>query len=150
MNKVILMGRLTQNPEIRQTPDGIKVARFVIAVNRRFKNDRGEYKADFISCSAWRQTGEFIAKYFHKGNMIAITGNIQTGSYQKDGHTVYTTEVNVSEAYFTGEKAQEQSRPAGAGLAPANMSDIADNFNDFDNSPNEFIDIDGYEENLPF
>ena len=150
MNKVILMGRLTRDPEIRQMPNGISIARFVIAVNRRFKNDNGEYKADFISCSAWRQTGEFIAKYFHKGSMIAVTGSIQTGSYQKDGQTVYTTEVNVAEAYFTGEKAQEQSRPATTGLTPMRMSDVSDNFNSIDNSSNEFIDIDGNEEDLPF
>ena len=72
MNKVILMGRLTKDPELRQSQNGISVARFTIAVNRRFAKD-GQQQADFINCVAWRQTGEFIAKYFEKGSMIAVT-----------------------------------------------------------------------------
>ena len=75
MNKVILMGRLTKDPELRQSQNGISVARFTIAVNRRFAKD-GQQQADFINCVAWRQTGEFIAKYFEKGSMFAVTGSM--------------------------------------------------------------------------
>ena len=101
MNKVILMGRLTRDPEVSRTAGGINFVRFTIAVNRRFKNENGEYQADFINCVAWRQTAGFIARYFVKGAMISVAGSIQTGSYQKDGQTVYTTNVNVEEAYFS-------------------------------------------------
>lgn len=109
MNKVILMGRLTRDPEMRQTASGLPVARFTIAVNRRFAKE-GQQNADFISCVAWRQTAEFIQKYFRKGNMLAVVGSIQTGSYTNNqGQKVYTTEVLIDEAYFTGEKSGNAS-----------------------------------------
>lgn len=147
MNKVILMGRLTREPELKQTGSGVSVARFTIAVNRRFKNDSGEYQADFINCTAWRQTADFICKYFGKGSMIGVVGSIRTGSYQKDGQTVYTTDVNVDEAYFTGEKTQEQARPAGNKLPDANASGFGENF---ESGFDDFADIDGGEDDLPF
>ena len=77
MNKVELIGRLTHDVEMRQTPNGVSLARFSIAVTRRFKNSNGEYDADFINCVAWRQTGEFIAKHFQKGGMVAVVGSIK-------------------------------------------------------------------------
>lgn len=99
MNKVILMGRLTKDIEMRQTPNGVSLVRFSIAVTRRFKNSNGEYDADFINCVAWRKTGEFIARYFQKGSMIAIVGSIQTRSWDgNDGKKQYATEVIVDEA----------------------------------------------------
>lgn len=105
MNKVILMGRLARDPELKTVGDGISVARFTIAVNRRFAKENAEQKADFINCTAWRKTGEFIAKYFKKGSMIAVTGELQARTWEDDtGQKRYATEVNVSEAYFTGEK----------------------------------------------
>lgn len=123
VNKVILMGRLTKAPEIKQTSNGVIVARFTLAVNRRFAKD-GQQKADFINCVAWRQTGEFIAKYFQKGSMMAVVGSMQTRTWDgQDGKKQYATEVVVDEAYFTGEKADEAT---------------------------EFADIDGGEEYLPF
>ena len=110
MNKVILMGRLTRDPEMKQTPTGISVCGFSVAVNRRFRDKQtGEYGADFINCQAWRQTAEFICKYFKKGDMIAGVGSIQTGSYEKDGQKVYTTDVIINEAYFTGGKSAGKS-----------------------------------------
>lgn len=110
MNKVMLMGRLTRDPDVRytQTAEPMAVVRFPLAVNRRFKREN-EAEADFISCVAFGKTGEFINKYFHKGNMLAICGHIQTGSYEKDGKKVYTTDVIIDEAYFTGEKASGTS-----------------------------------------
>lgn len=104
MNKVILMGRLTRDPELRTTPNGVSVCSFSIAVNRRFKNAEGNYDADFINCVAWRQTGEFISRYFTKGRMIAVVGSLQTRNYEKDGQRHYVTEVQVDEAHFTESK----------------------------------------------
>ena len=104
MNKVILIGRLTADAELKQTQNGTSVARFSLAVNRRFSKDN-EQTADFISCVAWKHTAEFICKYFRKGSMIAITGRLQTGSYtDNNGVKRYTTDVVVEEAYFTGYK----------------------------------------------
>lgn len=104
MNKVILIGRLTADADLKQTQNGTSVARFSLAVNRRFAKDN-EQTADFISCVAWKHTAEFICKYFRKGSMIAITGRLQTGSYtDNNGVKRYTTDVVVEEAYFTGEK----------------------------------------------
>ncbi|MDE5763975.1 MAG: single-stranded DNA-binding protein [Ruminococcus sp.] len=109
MNKVILMGRLTADPVLNQTQSGISSCRFTVAVNRRFKNDKGVYDADFISCVAWRQTAEFVSRYFHKGNMICVEGTLRTGSYQDRNHpdvTHYTMDVQVDNAEFTGSKAE--------------------------------------------
>lgn len=104
MNKTILMGRLTKDVELRQTASGTAVASFTIAVNRRFAKE-GQQDADFINCVAWRQQAEFISKYFHKGNMIAVIGNLQSRSWEgQDGKKQYVTEVVVDEVYFTGEK----------------------------------------------
>lgn len=105
MNKVIIMGRLTADPELKQNG----VCRFTVAVNRNFKNAQGEYEADFISCTAWKQTAEFICKYFRKGQMICIEGTLRTGSYQDSKYpdiTHYTTDVNVNSAEFCGGKSE--------------------------------------------
>lgn len=108
LNQVQLMGRLTRDPETRyiQSSDS-SVTRFSIAVERNYKAPNEENaKADFINCIAWNKKGEFIAKHFAKGNMIAVVGNIETGSYLDNdtGKRVYTTEVRVNEAFFTGER----------------------------------------------
>lgn len=108
MNKVILMGRLTADPELRQTQGGIASCRFTVAVNRNFVDKAsGERQADFITCVAWRQTAEFVSRYFNKGSMIMVEGNLRTGSYQDRNHqdvTHYTTEVFVDNVEFTGSK----------------------------------------------
>ena len=107
MNKVIIMGRLTRDPELRTTESGVSSCRFSVAANRRFKNQSGEYDADFISCVAWRQTAEFISRYFSKGQMIALEGTLRTGSYKDKTHpdiTHYTTDIYVDNAEFAGSK----------------------------------------------
>lgn len=105
MNKAILMGRLTADPEMGQTQSGASYARFTIAINRRFQ--KGE--TDFINCVAWRQTADFICKYFAKGNMIAVVGSIQTRAWEgQDGKKNYATEVVANEAYFTGADSRRQ------------------------------------------
>ena len=128
MNKVILMGRLTKEPELKQTPNQISVIRFSLAVNRRFVKE-GQQEADFINCVAWRQTAEFISRYFHKGSMIAVAGSIQTRSWEgQDGKRQYATEVLADEVFFTGEKKLEnQSQPQAdifTGFAPADDEDL--------------------------
>lgn len=115
INQTILMGRLTRNPETRylQGSDN-SVTKFTIAVDRDYKAAGEENpKTDFINCIAWNKTGEFIAKYFAKGSMIAVIGSIETDSYtNKDGVKVYTTAVRVSKASFTGEKRNDRPEPS--------------------------------------
>ena len=117
MNKSILIGRLTADPELRQTQSGIASCRFTVAVNRKFKNDKGEYEADFITCVAWRQTAEFVSKYFSKGKMIAIEGTLHTGSYQDKNYPDvkhYTTDVYVDNVEFCGDKGSSSTAAATA------------------------------------
>ena len=143
MNKVILMGRLTRDVEMRQTPNGVSLARFSIAVNRRFAGKDAQQQADFINCVAWRQTGEFIARYFQKGSMIAVVGSIQSRSWDgNDGKKQYATEVVVDEnqGFNQGGFNAPQSQPA-QGSEP-NFGD------DFDMG--DFSDLDGSEDDLPF
>lgn len=108
MNKVILTGRLTADPELRQTQNGISSCRFTVAVDRRFADkNTGERQADFITCVAWRQTAEFVSRYFSKGKMIALEGSLRTGSYTDRNHsdvTHYTTDVYVDNVEFCGGK----------------------------------------------
>ena len=107
MNKVILIGRLTKNVEVRYTQSNTPVASFTLAVNRRFAKE-GEQKADFINIVAWSKTAEFCNKYFTKGQQIGLVGRIQTRNYEKeDGTKVYVTEVVAEEVYFAGEKKEE-------------------------------------------
>ena len=109
LNKVVLCGRLTADPELKQTQNGIAVVSFTIAVNRRFTrgaDGQSNSQADFINCVAWRQTAEFIAKHFHKGNSICLIGSIQTRSYDdQNGVKRYVTEVVCDEARFVDSKA---------------------------------------------
>lgn len=99
INKVILMGRLTADPELKKTDAGVSVIRFTVAVNRPKQKDK-EQVADFISCVAFRQTAEFISKYFRKGSAIIVFGTIRTGFYEKDGTRIYTTDVIADEVNF--------------------------------------------------
>ena len=116
MNKVILVGRLTRDPEVRSTSAGFATARFTVAVNRNFKNKDGNYDADFVSCVAFRNTADFVAKFFKKGSMIGLEGIIQTGSYDaQDGTKRYTTEVAVDNVEFVGGKNDNSSQPINTG-----------------------------------
>lgn len=116
MNKVILMGRLTADPVLNQTQSGISSCRFSIAVNRQFVNKQtGEREADFINCVAWRQTAEFISRYFKKGSMICIEGTLRNNNYQDKKYpdvTHYTVEVLVDNVEFTGSKSESGSTNA--------------------------------------
>lgn len=110
MNKVILMGRLTADPELRQTPSGVSSCSFSVAVNRKFVNKQtGERQADFIRCIAWRQTAEFINRYFNKGSMICVEGELRQDNYQDRNHPDvmhYSYTVQVDNVEFAGSKSE--------------------------------------------
>ena len=145
MNKVILMGRLTRDPEVRYSAgeNSMAIARYTLAVDRRFKRD-GEATADFISCVAFGRQGEFAEKYLHQGTKIAITGRIQTGSYtNKDGQRVYTTDVVVEEQEFAESKSSAAAN-SGAAYTPSRPEPSAAAGDGFMNIP------DGIDEELPF
>ena len=109
LNRVVIMGRITHDLEVKQTQSGVACLQFTVAVDRGFKNANGEYDSDFITCVAWRETCEFIAKYFGKGKMIAVEGQLRSRTYEdKNGTKHYITEVYVDSASFTGEKSQNQ------------------------------------------
>lgn len=120
MNKTILIGRLVRDPETRSTSNS-NVCNFTLAVDRRFKSANGERQADFINCTAWRQTADFIARYFTKGARIAVVGSIQTSSWDdNEGKRQYKTEVVVEETYFTeskGDNNQETRKTAAPSTA---------------------------------
>ncbi len=106
LNKVILMGRLTKDPEFRQTTSGIPVVRFSIAINRQFKNQQtGERETDFVDCVAWRQTAEFVSRYFAKGNMILVEGQLRNDNYtDNNGVKHYRMNVQVDNVSFCESK----------------------------------------------
>lgn len=109
MNKVILMGRLTRDPEVKYSASNMAVARYTLAVDRRFKKE-GEATADFINCVAFGKAGEFAEKYFRQGTKIGVVGRVQTGSYtNKDGQKVYTTDIVVEEQEFAESKNTNQN-----------------------------------------
>lgn len=111
-NKCWLTGNLTKDPEYQKTNSGISVARFSIAVTRKYKNEAGEYEADFINCVAWRNTADFVSKYLHKGNKIGLTGSIQTRSYDaQDGTKRYVTEVIADEVESYTPKTENENKP---------------------------------------
>ena len=141
MNKVVLIGRLTADPELRQTQSGLASCRFTVAVDRRFADkNTGERQADFITCQAWRQTAEFVSRYFNKGKMIAVEGSLRTGKYQDKNHsdvTHYTTDVYVDNVEFVGGKnenggnsgqAPQQTAPAQAVVNQAQEAGIPSEF----------------------
>lgn len=114
-NSATLGGRLTADPELKTTSSGITVTSFTIAINRRAGEDK-EAKSDFINCIAWRQTAEFITRYFKKGSSICVVGAIQTRSWtDKDGNKKYATEVVVERAYFVDSKSENNTQNANAG-----------------------------------
>lgn len=116
INRVVLMGRITHDLEVKQTPSGVAALSFSVAVERNFKNQSGEHDADFITCVAWKNTAEFIGKYFGKGRMIALEGQLRSRTYEdKNGTKHYVTEVYVDTASFTGEKTSQGAQGAPQG-----------------------------------
>ena len=122
LNHIVIMGRLTRDPELRRTGTGVAVASFTVAVDRDFgKNENGEKETDFIDCVAWRQTGEFVSKYFTKGRMAVVSGRLQIRSWtDKDGNKRRTAEVVADNVYFGDSKREGESTGSyGAYAAPA-------------------------------
>ena len=117
LNHITIMGRLTRDPELRRTGSGVAVASFTVAVDRDFgKNEAGEKETDFIDCVAWRQTGEFVSKYFTKGRMIVVSGRLQIRSWtDKDGNKRRTAEVVADNCYFGESKRNDNGGNAYGG-----------------------------------
>lgn len=143
MNKVILVGRMAKEPELRSTASGVNVCSFTVACDQKYVKQGEERKADFINCIAWRQTGEGIAKYFTKGTRIALEGTLQTRSWtDSEGKTRYATEVVVESWEFA------QSKNESVASSPAPSANVAQS------KSNATADIDGFmpvgDEELPF
>jgi len=141
LNKVILIARIVRDIDVKysQGENPTAVARFSVAVDRKFKNAQGEYEADFPSCLAFGKTAEFITKYFSKGMKIGIEGRIQTGQYEKDGVKHYTTEIVIDQAEFV--EAKKDSGQGGSGGKQPSLSEV-----------NDFIPVSGDldDSSLPF
>ena len=119
LNHITIMGRLTRDPELRRTGSGIAVTSFTVAVDRDLKNSIGETETDFIDCVAWRQTGEFVAKYFTKGRMAVVSGKLQIrGWTDKNGNKRRTAEVIADNVYFGDSKKESQDGPSASGFYP--------------------------------
>lgn len=169
MNKVILIGRLTADPELRTTPNGISVATFTLAVNRNFSSASGEREADFIRCVTFRNQADTVARYIGKGSKVAVEGRIQTGSYEApDGTRRYTTDVVCDTVEFLDVKSQNEpqqsygynqpytNQPAinpgmNQGFNQNNFGQVKPNYSQpkddfFNDSPN----VDISEDDLPF
>ena len=166
INRVVLVGRLTKDPELRYTPSGVAMARFTLAVNRTFSNQQGEREADFINCVVWRKQAENTANYLKKGSLAGVEGRIQTGSYEgQDGKRVYTTDVVADSVQFleprnsSGERnqggqssggnvQQQSSTPSYQQKQPMNQQ----NYTRVDNDPfaNSSGPIEVSDDDLPF
>lgn len=143
INMVALMGRLTYEPELKTTPSGVSVIRFQIACDRTYQKAGEERKADFIDCVAWRQTADFISRFFHKGSMIAVEGTLQTSNYtDKSGNNRKQVEVLANNVSFCGSKSESGTGTTAAYNQPAPSYASADN-SDFE----EIVDED---DDLPF
>lgn len=139
LNKIFIMGRLTRDPELRTTNSGTSVASFSLAVDRNYKGADGERETDFIDCVAWRQTGEFAAKYFTKGRMAVVEGRLQIRPWtDKEGNNRRSAEVIVDNMYFDDSKRDGDTGGARPASGPVNVS------------ANDWQEVDEDEGDLPF
>jgi single-strand DNA-binding protein len=157
LNRVVLVGRLTKDPDLKYTPNGVAVASFTLAVNRPFKNGQGDRDADFIQCVVWRKPAENVANYLKKGSLAGIDGRLQTRSYENNqGQRVYVTEVMCESVQFlepkqqgsinnTNRNSQNSDPNANYGSQPPSRN----NFND-DPFANDGTPIDISDDDLPF
>ena len=132
LNKVILGGRLTSDVELKQTPNGVSVCTFTLAVNRKYQSE-GQQQADFINCQAWRNTADFISKYFKKGSSLCIVGSVQTRSWKdQQGNKRYATEIVADEAMFVDSRSEDtpsaQNAPQAQNFGAQGYSSPAPNF----------------------
>lgn len=148
LNKAIIMGRITHDLELKQTTNGTAVLSFSVAVDRYSKD--GEQQADFINCVAWGKSAEFIGKYFARGRMIAITGNLRTRTYDdKNGSKHYVTEINVEQADFTGEKSTQSAPQATQSPQGYNYTTQAPNATQSASQPPQSASYDGNSNGYP-
>lgn len=167
MNRVVLVGRLTRDPELRYTPSGVAVATFTLAVNRTFTNQQGEREADFINCVVWRRPAENVANFLKKGSLAGVDGRLQTRSYEdQTGRRVYVTEVVADSVQFLEPKSATSGASSnpnymggsqGSGMNPFGGGSYDQNRNNqghtnFDDDPfaNDGQTIDISDDDLPF
>ena len=151
LNHITIMGRLTRDPELRTTQSGVSVTSFTVAVDRDFGGrDGGERQTDFIDCVAWRSTGEFVSRYFHKGSMIVVSGRLQSRKWQdRDGNNRTSWEVNADNVYFG-----ESRRDSDSGRSDSySNSSYSSGYSRGDSAPaasNSFVELDDGDGELPF
>lgn len=156
MNKVVLIGRLTRDPDLRYPSSNVPVANFTIAVNRPFENQNGERVADFINIIVWRKQAENVKKYIGKGSLVAVEGRIQTRNYEgQDGKRVYVTEVVADSVQFLESKSQSQNRGGSFGMEDPMGPTVEDmpqptNIEEEDPFANFGSDIEISDDDLPF
>lgn len=147
MNRVVLVGRLTKDPELRYTPNGVPVATFTLAVNRTFTNQQGQREADFINCVVWRKPAENVANFLKKGSLAGVDGRVQTRSYDgQDGKRVYVTEILAESVQFLEPRnsSRNNQQPPNYGSGNNSYSDDQDPF------ANDGQPIDIQDDDLPF
>ena len=146
LNHITIMGRLTRDPELRRTGSGIAVASFTLAVDRDFgKNENGEKETDFIDCVAWRQTGEFVSKYFAKGSMIVVSGRLQIRSWNdKDGNKRRTAEVVADNVYFGESKRGNEGNSNYGGNSYGGNNYGGNSYGGYNNAPAPAPSYGGY------
>lgn len=152
LNRVVLVGRLTKDPDLRYTPNGVAVANFTLAVNRPFSNQSGEREADFINCVVWRRPAENLANFMGKGSLVGVDGRVQTRSFDnQEGNRVYVTEIVADSVQFLETKASQGS---GQGSSRNQNQNSNTNNHNQNNSQDPFRDqgepIDISDDDLPF
>lgn len=146
LNRAVIVGRLTKDPELRYTPNGVAVANFTVAVNRPFKNQQGEQEADFINCVTWRKQAENLANYMRKGSLIGVDGRIQTRSYEnQEGRRVWVTEVLAENIKFLEYKKETEKQEQKSESETEKKYE-----NDFEIEQIETEPVDISDEELPF
>lgn len=156
LNNVSLVGRLTKDPELKYTPNGVPVCSFAIAVNRSFSNQNGEREADFINCVVWKKPAENMANYLSKGSQIGLTGRIQTRNYEgQDGKKIYITEVvaeNISYLEPKGDSSSQGKNKSQGNSQSQGSNQNNDNYQKWKDDPfaNDSKTIDISDDDLPF
>ncbi|CDQ37870.1 MULTISPECIES: single-stranded DNA-binding protein [Virgibacillus] len=154
LNRVVLVGRLTKDPDLRYTPSGVAVANFTLAVNRPFSNQQGNREADFINCVVWRRPAENLANYMKKGSMVGVDGRVQTRRFEgQDGKTVFVTEIVADSVQFLETKGSSQGGQDSSGFQPnrdQNQNQFEPNRNQDDPFKNNGEPIDISDDDLPF
>lgn len=150
INRTVLVGRLTNDPELKYTGNGVAIATFTVAVNRQFTNSQGEREADFIRCQMWRKAAENFCNFTHKGSLVGIDGRIQTRSYDnQQGTRIFVTEVVAENFSLLETRAQtEQHGSSGYSQQNNSQSSLKNNFGQNNQAPNGFEDI--KDDDLPF